>query len=73
MLLKVTNIPYFIQHVTKKSFSFPSQLMKALHQLQNDQNIIKPADKGGATVVLNKQDYKDKVLHILSDKMLYDK
>ena len=50
----------------------PSQLINALHQLQNDQNIIiKPADKGGATVVLNKQDYNDKVLHILSDKTFY--
>ena len=50
----------------------PSQLMNALHQLQNDQNIIiKPADKGGSTVVLNKPDYKDKVLHILSDKTFY--
>ena len=50
----------------------PSQLMNALHQIHNDPNIIiKPADKGGATVVLNKQDYNDKVLHILSDKTFY--
>ena len=48
----------------------PPQPMKALHQLQNDQ-IIKPADKDGVTVVLNKQDYNDKVLHILSDKIIY--
>ena len=46
--------------------------MNALHQLQNDPNIIiKHADKGGTAVVLNKHDYNDKVLHILSDKTFY--
>ena len=45
---------------------FPNITLK---HLQDDPNIlIKPADKGGAIVVLNTHDYHHKVLQILTDK-----
>ena len=48
---------------------FPNVTLK---QLQDDPNIIiKPADKGGAIVVLNTRDYHHKVLQILTDKTWY--
>ena len=65
-------IKLFLDTPITERTHIPLQLINALHQLQNYPIIIiKPADKGGATVVLNKQDYNDKVLHILSDKTFY--
>ena len=45
----------------------------ALKDLQTDNSItIKPADKGGATVILNKSDYIDvECLRQLSDETFY--
>ena len=35
---------------------------QGLHQLKKDQNIkILPADKGNATVILDKEDYENKI------------
>lgn len=46
---------------------------KALEDLKSDDSIvIKPADKGGATVVMNKTDYTAECLRQLSDRIFYD-
>lgn len=48
--------------------------MEALHDLCNDDSIIiKPADKGGAIVVLNKQDYIKEGYRQLNNKSHYTK
>lgn len=45
-----------------------------IKSLQDNRDImILPADKGRATVILNTQDYKDKVLALLSDTKTYRK
>ena len=45
---------------------------KALQDLKHDNTIIiKQADKGGATVVMDKSYYRDKMLHLLSDTENY--
>lgn len=41
--------------------------------LTNEKLIFKPADKGGALVVLNKQYYVDEIMSQLSDKDVYKK
>ncbi len=47
---------------------------KALQDLKSDESIIiLPADKGRATVVLNKQDYHEKITTLLSDTNTYEK
>jgi hypothetical protein len=46
--------------------------MKALQNLKKDDSIfIAKADKGNCTVILNKADYDDKMLHLLSDSKTY--
>jgi len=35
--------------------------------------MVLPADKGRATVVLDKAEYEEKVLHMLSDEKTYQK
>ncbi len=45
---------------------------RAITSLKNDPNItIVPADKGGATVIMDKEDYKAKALQQLSDAETY--
>ena len=62
---------HFDTQITE-SMPIPTHLRHALKQLQDDPNlIIKPADKGGATVVLNTHDYHHKVLQILTNKTFY--
>ena len=47
---------------------------KALFELKKDQDIIiLPADKGRTTVILDKQDYKEKVDNLLADTSTYTK
>ena len=47
-------------------------LHKALTDLQNDATTeIKPADKGGATVILNKKDYREKIMELLQNGDFY--
>ena len=46
---------------------------QALKSLQEDDNIIiKEADKGGGIVIMNKQYYKAKILSMLQDNSFYD-
>lgn len=46
---------------------------KALEDLKSDDSIvIKPADKGGATVVMNKIDYVEECVRQLSDRNFYE-
>ncbi|VDI08116.1 Hypothetical predicted protein, partial [Mytilus galloprovincialis] len=46
--------------------------LKAIQELKNNPNlIIKPADKGGAIVILNKKDYLQEAERQLSDKKFY--
>ena len=54
--------------------NLPSNLRKALKSLRENKDIIiLPADKGKATVVMNKSDYEDKMNHMLSDEQTYSK
>ncbi|CAJ0949676.1 unnamed protein product [Ranitomeya imitator] len=47
---------------------------QALHGLQNDKNlIIKPADKGGALVIMNKSDYLLEIRRQLDNPTIYTK
>lgn len=47
---------------------------QALKTLKRDNSItIIPADKGCATVVMNKQDYKQKVMEHLADHETYQR
>ena len=55
-----------------KKSNFKNQQWDALEELSNDQNIIiKEADKGSAIVIMNKEDYKDMVLEIIKDPEYY--
>ena len=45
---------------------------EAIKQLQSNQDIIiKPADKGGAVVILKTEDYRNECLRLLSDRKTY--
>ena len=45
---------------------------KALHELEEVKNIvIKPADKGGGIVIMNRTDYDNKVRALLNDQSHY--
>ena len=47
---------------------------QALKRLKNDENIvILPADKGRVTVVMDKEDYHDKMNYLVNDKQTYQK
>ena len=59
------DIPFDKQNVSKEEIS-------ALKRLQTNRNIvIKPADKGGSIVIMNKSDYIDKVRYQLNDTNYY--
>ena len=52
--------------------NIPSKEMKAMKDLANDEAIlILPADKGKATVVMDRADYDGKILKMLSDESTY--
>ena len=58
-------------HQTKKS-NINCLERKALESLKNNEHIIiKQADKGGATVIMDKQYYKERILEMLSDRQAY--
>ena len=61
-----TASPPLNRNVTRKE--------EALKELTNNEKIvILKADKGNATVVMNTEDYKEKVNSILSDECTYEK
>ena len=64
------------QAITNTELPRPDNLTeqewKALHELEKTKNIvIKPADKGGGIVVMNRTDYDSKVRALLSNKNHY--
>ncbi|CAH1271562.1 FBN3 [Branchiostoma lanceolatum] len=66
---KVTNI---LSKPKKPQSNLSKQEQEALKSLKQDKDIvILPADKGRLTVVLNKEDYKQKCLDLLSDSNTY--
>ena len=67
-----------ISHLMVKSRIPPTNLQpnlrKALKTLRENKDIIiLPADKGRATVVMNKEDYEDKIGCMLSDERTYQR
>uniref|UniRef100_A0A8C5M0M6 Reverse transcriptase domain-containing protein n=1 Tax=Leptobrachium leishanense TaxID=445787 RepID=A0A8C5M0M6_9ANUR len=56
------------------NFNLTKEENQALKDLQKDQTIvIKPADKGGGTVILSKEQYNEEVFRILNDETTYGK
>ncbi|XP_076037064.1 uncharacterized protein LOC143022637 [Oratosquilla oratoria] len=54
--------------------TIPKRYRLALEELGKDDNlIITSADKGGGVVVMNKKDYNDKMLDLLSDTTTYER
>ncbi|XP_076065238.1 uncharacterized protein LOC143039251 [Oratosquilla oratoria] len=52
----------------------PRRYKEALHTLsQDDSIIISQADKGGGVIVMNKNDYLDKMLDLLNDHTTYER
>lgn len=57
---------------TNNRTNFSKHQWKILEELKNDESIIiKEADKGSAIVIMNKTDYKDMVMDIISDAGYY--
>ena len=60
--------------IKKESPNLKKSELKALHRLKNDPSIvIKPADKGSATVIMNKTDYVFEANRQLSNTTHYQK
>ena len=63
-----THMSRVIQSSTVPQCNLPGHLRKAVRDLRNDNTIvILPADKGNATVVMNKGEYEDKLGTMLTD------
>ena len=63
---------YIIDTDTPKPRNMTRNEFRTLHQLSNLRDItIKPADKGGAIVILDTTEYIDKVLHLLNNTEHY--
>lgn len=55
-----------------KTHNFTKADWEAIHSLKNDPSIvIKPADKGGATVIMNQIDYHKEIMRQLDDPQVY--
>ena len=68
----VEKFPKTIQSNVKNNLTMQEQ--EALKILRtNSEIIIKEADKGGATIIMNKEDYKELVETILNDEVYYTK
>jgi len=70
-------LKFGIKNINKKYINTPNlskREFKAILNLRNNKNIvIKSADKGGGTVVLNTLDYENKMLEHLSNNVAYAK
>ena len=63
---------YHKQHATAKKSNLTRGEQNALNELKNDDTIIiKEADKGGATVIMDKTFYRAKVHEMLADNERY--
>ena len=65
-----------MQNIPKSNNKYNISLAErnAIKSLANDQSIIfKEADKGGAVVIMDRERYKEKVEHMLSEKKYYVK
>ena len=57
-----------------KGSSLPKRLQIAIYNLKKNKNlIITKADKGGKAVIMNKEDYIDKMNSLLNDNNVYEK
>ncbi|XP_073440406.1 uncharacterized protein [Dendrobates tinctorius] len=70
------DISQTIHNIDTGKFHFQANLSQAeklsLEQLSTDKSlVIKPADKGGATVVMDRSDYLEEALRQLSDRDVY--
>ena len=71
----LADIKRFIRVLSKKPLTknLTHQEAKALQRLRKNKSIvIKKADKGGSIVILNREDYKQKVFQHLSDESSYE-
>ena len=63
------NVIGAVSHVKMPPRNIPLKEMKALRDLASNKGIcILPADKGRGTVVMDRADYDEKVLKMLSEK-----
>jgi hypothetical protein len=59
-------------YIPNRKHNLNQNLRSSLKSLRNnDQIIIKPADKGGAVVVMNKPDYMSKAFDLLNNRLHY--
>ena len=69
ILENISNLHEEGTHQTKKS-NVNCLERKALESLKNNEHIIiKQADKGGGTIIMDKQYYKERILEMLSDRV----
>ena len=72
--LTLNNIQQALTKTPKPRYNLKLKERKAIKSLKDNPNIvIKPADKGGAIVIMNKEDYVKECLRQLSDKKHYKK
>ena len=59
---------------TKRAFNLPKKEFEALKEIEdNQQIIIKEADKGKAVVIMDKDFYQSKITEMLEDPLTYEK
>ena len=65
---------YCDEEIDSRDFAFHGECFRALNSLHSNENIVitKP-DKGSGVVILNKNDFIDKMLVILDDPSKFDK
>ena len=70
----VTDIPLTGNDKSKIKHNLSQPQQKSIKSLTDDNTIIiKEADKGGATVIMNKSFYQDKIENMLSNQEYYEK
>lgn len=70
----VSRIKWHLPHTYGRQNNFTRSEREALQNLEADTSIIiKPADKGGATVILDRSQYQNMVHQLLSDETVYEK
>ena len=70
----VTDVPLIENNKSKIKHNLPQSQHKSIKSLIDDNSIIiKEADKGGATVIMNKSFYQDKIENMLLNEDYYEK